>query len=218
MTELIISAEEATLIEAALRNDAVKPWDDVALAGLRSRIKKLRIAQQKRRCCYCRQRFNTAHGRAWDLDHVLYQVKYPQFSYEPENLAVACIDCNQAKAVYDALAPGRSSMRLPRSSKAYTLCHPHFDQYDQHILIQFDYLYTPTGLKGIETIKACKLYRFANARHQVDAGPSGNAARKIVDRLTRSMATGAGESDVILALFETQAIATRAIASHLDAD
>ena len=89
-------AERATIDLVASENGGKVDWSDVRLNPIRGRIKQHSLDEQRHRCCYCQQRIRVGHGRAWDLEHVLNKKRYPDFIFEPENLAVACIDCNIA--------------------------------------------------------------------------------------------------------------------------
>ena len=53
-------------------------------------------AVQGERCCYCRRRLvGIAYARP--IDHVLPKNRYPQYTFNYRNLAVACFDCNHVK-------------------------------------------------------------------------------------------------------------------------
>jgi len=147
--------EEASLIKSVTDNGLEWGCDELNL--LRSRIKQFYLDGQGLRCCYCRRQNVTLHGRAWDVEHVIAQKSNPAFMFEPENLAVACIDCNSSKSDQDILARPRKT--FPRNSQAYTIVHPHYDEWDDHIMFG-TVVYAPKSAKGSRTIEVCKLYRF----------------------------------------------------------
>lgn len=154
---IVFTAEELALIKTVL--DQGGGWDSVDLNPIRSRIKQFYLQGQEFKCCYCRRENAVQHGRAWDVEHVISRAANATFIFEPENLAVACIDCNIAKLDANVLA--RPLVRFPRASDAYTIVHPHFDDWDTHFLFG-GVVYTPLTAKGAETLRVCKLYRFYN--------------------------------------------------------
>lgn len=152
---IVFREDERTLIDTVLA--AGGGWDNPLLDPVRGRIKQFYLQGQRFRCCYCRHENVVRHGRAWDVEHVISRTANATFMFEPQNLAVACIDCNLAKLDADILVQPR--VRFPRTSEAYTIVHPHFDDWDDHFLFG-GVLYTPLTQKGAETLKVCKLYRF----------------------------------------------------------
>jgi|GEM_PF-1380581 len=213
MTSVVFTDEELAKIAAALAAKGPKAWEDDDLADLRLRIKKLRLAEQKNQCCYCRQLIPTDHGLAWNLDHVLVRKLYPQFCYEADNLAASCIDCNIAKSIYDALVKSmtRPPKKFPTQSAAYTLCHPRYDTYEDHLMRVADYFYVPLDDKGVETVKACKLHRYAKKRLGVDADPDASLAADLANRLSRAAEPDAPAGSVNQALLEVHFIVEAAL-------
>lgn len=154
---IVFTVEELAQIQAV--RDQGGGWDSDDLNAIRSRIKQFYLHGQQFKCCYCRRENVVQHGRAWDVEHVISRTANAAFMFEPENLAVACIDCNLAKL--DAGVLARPRVRFPRASDAYTIVHPHFDDWDAHFLL-IGVLYNPRSAKGAETLKVCKLWRFYN--------------------------------------------------------
>jgi hypothetical protein len=152
---IVFTDDELTLIRTVA--DAGQGWDCPEFNPLRGRIKQFYLEGQDFRCCYCQKQNPVRHGRAWDVEHVISRTLNAAFLFEPENLAVSCIDCNLAKLDADILS--RPRKRFPRRADAYTIVHPHFDSWADHFLFG-DIVYTPLTAKGAETIKVCKLYRF----------------------------------------------------------
>uniref|UniRef100_B0T8P9 HNH endonuclease n=1 Tax=Caulobacter sp. (strain K31) TaxID=366602 RepID=B0T8P9_CAUSK len=132
-------------------------WDCAEYNPLRSRIKQFYLKGQAFRCCYCQKPNPVQHGRAWDIEHVISRALNATFMFEPENLAVSCIDCNLAKRDADILAKPRRT--FPRNSDAYTIVHPHFDDWGDHFVLG-QIVYAPKTAKGAETLRVCKLWRF----------------------------------------------------------
>lgn len=152
---IVYTEPERTLIDAHIAASA--GWDNPSLNPLRARIKQFYLVGQAYRCCYCRRENVVLHGRAWDIEHVISRSAHAAFTFEPENLAVACIDCNLAKLNADVLV--RPCTEFPRTSAAYTIVHPHFDDWDEHFLFGA-VVYAPITPKGAETLRICKLHRF----------------------------------------------------------
>jgi len=155
ISAIIFTAEDSELIRSATATSL--SWGCDELAPLRHRIKQFYLAAQGLRCCYCRHMIPSTHGRVWDIEHVIAQALKPEFAFEPENLAIACTDCNSAKRDQDVLARPRKT--FPRNSDAYTIVHPHYDEWDDHFLFG-NIVYAPKTAKAAKTIELCKLYRF----------------------------------------------------------
>lgn len=152
---IVYTADEQALIATA--RDQKMEWGCDALEGIRKRIKQFYLAGQNLHCCYCRRRNPTTHGRAWDIEHVIAQALDSNFVFEPENLAVACIDCNAAKS--DQVVLVRPRKRFPRTSDAYSIVHPHYDRWEDHFVFGH-FIYAPKSPKGSRTLEICKLYRY----------------------------------------------------------
>lgn len=140
-------------------------WDSDELSAIRSRIKKYFVKLQRRKCCHCRQDMNTSHGRAWDTEHLVPRSTHPQFMLLYENLAASCIDCNSAKG--DANILKRPRVRYPNSGDMFSIIHPHFDIYGDHISIKEGILYLPKTDKGRQTIYTCDLMRFIQRKLEI---------------------------------------------------
>lgn len=135
-------------------------WSDESVSEIKERVKRFYIKAQDYRCCYCKHRNMTDNLSSWTLDHVLPRDSFPQFMFHPENLAVSCHDCNIAKSA-KVLLDRRTRIRFPNSSKPYTLCHPHYDSWDEHIERYGTTAYNSLSKKGAVTITECNLFRFA---------------------------------------------------------
>lgn len=134
-------------------------WSDEALSSLRARVKTFYITAQNYRCCYCDLHRPTDNHREWDVEHVADRSKYPWFMFTPKNLAAACPECNGAKKAQEVLrTTGRKT--YPDTSDGFTIVHPHFDDYSDHIY-RVGMVYLPKTSKGRKTIYICNLLRFA---------------------------------------------------------
>jgi hypothetical protein len=159
-------------------------WDSDAVELVRREAKQHYIQQQGHRCCYCDFILLTKHGRAWDVEHIVARSTHPQFLFEPENLAVACIDCNIAKRDKPVLHSPRRK-RYPRNFEAYRLCHPHYDRLEDHLVILFDRFFIPKTAKGRETIEICGLLRYAYEYAEWNQGLADNT--KLQEAFNRAM-------------------------------
>lgn len=149
------TTEEVALI--ATVGERQLDWGCDTLKPLRKRIKQFYLEDQGLQCCYCRRRNATTHGRAWDIEHVIAQSSHPSFMFEPENLAIACIDCNAAKSDQSVLVRPRKT--FPRDAAAYSIVHPHYDTWNDHFMFGA-VVYAAKTAKGSRTIELCRLYRF----------------------------------------------------------
>ena len=160
-------------------------WDRDDVAVVRKEAKQHYVGEQTYRCCYCDRSLHSQHGRVWDVEHVVSRSTHPQFLFEPQNLAVACVECNGEKSNARVLrTPNRKT--YPRKSDAFLICHPHFDVLADHVLILLERLYFPRSDKGRRTIEICGLLRFAYAYIEWDSGIADNSAlqnafRKVMD-------------------------------------
>lgn len=113
-------------------------WNDTKgeIVNVRKHIREHYLGEQKYRCAYCRIEKKESHGMTWDIEHILPKSLFPEFLFEPENLAVACKECNTPKDNENILsAPTKRFTGFPGNSDAYAIVHPHFDVYSKHFEI-----------------------------------------------------------------------------------
>lgn len=138
-------------------------WDDKEnplLIEVKREIKNHYLKAQDYTCAYCQQKIVVNHNGAWDTEHIAPRESYPRFMFVPENLCVSCKDCNGAKSNKPVLV-SKSRRTFPKQSKDYTICHPHFDVYSNHIRVVGEaVLYLPRTKKGQTLIEMCGLLRF----------------------------------------------------------
>lgn len=152
------SASQLVAVKAAAARAApVTCWDDETLSALKLEIKRHYRREQGNTCFYCRSHIPVDHLRVWDLDHIAPKSIYPQFTFEPRNLTISCVECNSAKDTYDSIV-GRP-VRYPTSSARFKIVHAHLDRWDDH-LEKGLYRFSSKSTKGGETIYACNLFRF----------------------------------------------------------
>lgn len=134
-------------------------WSADECSNIKTTIKRHYLDKQRNTCCYCRQIIIVDHGRVWDTEHIVPRKTHPGFMFTPQNLALACPDCNGRKASKQTLvAPDTSA--YPSTGDAFLVVHPHFDNYDEHIEMG-DFVYTGISDRGEWTVINCDLNRLA---------------------------------------------------------
>jgi hypothetical protein len=139
-----------------------KFWDSEVpdVVAIRAEIKKHYLAQQNYRCAYCQQQILVSHHAAWDTEHIIPKFTHPQFMFTEENLCVSCKDCNNEKRDKNVLkSPNR--VRFPAKKEDYSIAHPHYDVFSEHIRhLPHSLFFLPKTKKGVKTIEVCGLLRF----------------------------------------------------------
>jgi uncharacterized protein (TIGR02646 family) len=144
-------------------------WEEDEVNPIRQIIKHHYEQEQGFRCCYCGIHLPTSHGRVWDAEHIVPKASHPQFLFEPKNLAVSCIDCNSSKLDTRILV-NNAVVNYPRTSDAFIIVHPHFDNIDDHIAVSLGKFYIPKTVKGEKTILICRLTRYSYENLGWDSG------------------------------------------------
>lgn len=152
-------------------------WGCDDLLAVRSYIREHYRQEQRGLCAYCKNPISLNSASNAHVEHIAPKSLYLDFIFEAKNLCVICADCNTIKRnqetfgeIPNTLLPlqGGASRRLyPRSSGAFLIVHPHFDEWDRHIQ-KFGVRYTDRSDKGAFTIKACKLNRFFHQNFDTD--------------------------------------------------
>lgn len=152
--------DEQNLVSAILRQKGFssESWSEGRLDALKSHIKQHYIREQKYRCCYCQQPLYAHHGRVWDIEHVISRAVRDDFMFVPRNLAIACVECNQAKGAKSVSNPQR--MSFPDRAQLYQIVHPHFHNWEEHIELEGEGTYHALSKEGKFTIYHCDLFRF----------------------------------------------------------
>jgi hypothetical protein len=154
----IFNEAEAATISMLMADDQKDVWSDSLVDELRSKIKKYYIKEQNYQCCYCCQTLVSDNGRVWDAEHILTRQQYRQYTFESRNLAIACVDCNIAKGTKPVLK-GATTQSYPEQAAKFTICHPHFDEWTDHLDAIGQVIIVPKTEKGRQTIEVCNLYR-----------------------------------------------------------
>jgi len=108
---------------------------------IKTRIKTHYLYQQNGHCVYCRLPINF---QGWDepIEHIIHKEFKYIYMYTPVNLAISCKHCNTKKSRKHALAkPYRNLPVFPAQSIHYRIIHPHFDNFEDYIVLEDDLFY-----------------------------------------------------------------------------
>lgn len=140
-------------------------WDKDELEEVRKEIRKFYRTQQRVQCAYCKNPVSVIYPTNCHIEHIAPKSIHPEYIFEPKNLCVICADCNQIKRNQETIneipntIKKKYKTKYPDKSEDFYIVHPHFDKYDDHILI-INGLYIDKGSKkGNFTIGACLLNR-----------------------------------------------------------
>lgn len=141
-------------------------WSDDDLQEVRKEIRDFYKNEQRGICSYCKQTVSVVSVANCHVEHIVPKSIHQDFIFNPKNLCVICADCNQIKRDQETLGEIPETMtkagmrkRYPSSSNAFKIIHPHFDNYDDHILIINGCYIDKGSKKGNFTIGACNLNR-----------------------------------------------------------
>lgn len=164
---VVFAKEHKQLIDTELNQPEIdhRRWGSSELLDLRVFIRNHYRDEQTGYCAYCRKDVSLRSVMNCHVEHIAPKSIYPEFMFHEKNLCVACADCNEIKREQetmeccpDTIVDGSNRSQYPRSSKAFYIVHPHFDIYEEHILIHNGY-YIDLTEKGHFTIGACMLNR-----------------------------------------------------------
>jgi uncharacterized protein (TIGR02646 family) len=164
---LSLSKKSRDTITTKLSNPFIHTnWGDDDLQEVRKEIRDFYKYQQKGICSYCKQNVSIVSVANCHVEHIVPKSIHLDFIFTPKNLCVICADCNQIKRDQETLGEIPETMtnasnrrRYPSSSNAFKIVHPHFDNYDDHILIINGCYIDKGSKKGNFTIGACNLNR-----------------------------------------------------------
>ncbi|MGF6243474.1 hypothetical protein P3T42_005238 [Paraburkholderia sp. GAS38] len=189
---------ELTDLVAAKAGDPTfthQDWGCAELEPYRSFVRRYYRAAQNGRCVFCRNDLSLQAAENCQVEHIAPKSRHPQFMFEPKNLCVICADCNTIKRNQEVTATEPDTVihregrrAYPATSNGFLIVHPHFDEYDEHILI-IRGLYFDRTEKGHFTIGACRLNRRLRAfgwdEQIIDNGALMNAAQRLLDANNR---------------------------------
>lgn len=142
-----------------------KIWDTEDLEELRKEIRDFYKIEQKAICSYCRQVISIVYPTNAHIEHIAPKSLHPEYIFEAKNLCVICSDCNQIKRNQETInkipdtIKKKYKTKYPDKPDDFFLVHPHFDDYDKHILIINGFYVDNDSKKGNFTIGACRLNR-----------------------------------------------------------
>lgn len=135
------------------------------ISKFREEVKEHYFTAQRRRCCYCSIELHD-HKITYDAEHILDKSEYPEYMFDPGNLAASCRLCNQSKSNHSISKSGIRFTELSRNTDDYSILHPHLDEWSEHL--QFDLVERIVPLnesqKGQETIRLCGIAALNAAR------------------------------------------------------
>ncbi|MCL6236988.1 HNH endonuclease [Acinetobacter sp. ANC 5033] len=149
-------------------------WNEKAseLAPLRLNLRLHYLTQQGYRCCYCKQLKQEEHGSTWDVEHIAPKALHPKFLFEPYNLCISCKECNESKSNKPVFNNGYDYKKYPLKSENFTIIHPHFDVYSEHMAIRRSpdgkIMHIPKTEKGKRVFEHCDLVRFTMSFYNSD--------------------------------------------------
>jgi len=165
---VIFSVSTKQLLDDVRNNQAFNHtmWSSEELLSIRTEARHHYFNAQKGKCAFCKQSLSLKSSFNCQVEHIVPKSLHPEYIFTAENLCVICADCNEIKreqetlnAVPETIKQKTKRKKYPRSSNAFLIIHPHFDNYDDHILI-VNGLYVDRGSKkGNFTIGACNLNR-----------------------------------------------------------
>jgi len=132
--------------------------------AIKARIKNKLLAIQGKYCIYCGIHFDIV-GTA-QREHIAHKGKYPQFTFTNQNIALACSYCNgfEKKSTKNVLSKIKTNYRDCK----FSIIHPYFDIFDEHIELAFDGANISlseknNSIKGRNTIEMFKLMEAGQA-------------------------------------------------------
>ncbi|SHK31442.1 HNH endonuclease [Epilithonimonas mollis] len=140
-------------------------WDCDENLTLRCEIREYYRRQQKGICSYCKQVVSIVYATNCHVEHIAPKSLHPEYIFEPQNLCVICSECNQIKRNQETIGTISNTIRkkykkkYPDKSEDFYIVHPHFDNYDDHIIIVNGLYIDKDSAKGNFTIGACRLNR-----------------------------------------------------------
>ena len=167
-----------------------KCWGDEDLAPVRSFIRAYYRQVQRGKCAYCRRLLSGTSAANCNVEHLLSKSLYPAFIFEPKNLCAVCAECNNVKKArevhngpVDALNKAKA-IRYPKTGASFKVVHPHFDVYEDHILVLKKKFYVSMSPKGSFTIDTCDLNaevrKYGWKRDFIDEKAARSAAKRLL--------------------------------------
>lgn len=142
-------------------NYSHRDWSAPDLEAVRCEIRDYYRSVQRLQCVYCQGAVALRSAGGAPVEHIVPKSQYLSFMFEPKNLCVVCPDCNEYKSKKEVFDPVMVAPRVnyPAIGNAFRIVHPHFDEYEEHIM-KHNRVYVDCSDKGGYTIYICNLNRF----------------------------------------------------------
>jgi hypothetical protein len=172
----VCNADLLTIIREKLNDTAFthQEWSCNELLPVRTFFRQHYRAEQNGLCAYCQNDISVRSANNAHVEHIAPKSIYRKFMFEAKNLCVICSDCNEIKSdkevlnhYTDTVKPlqgNASRSQYPRSTNAFFIVHPHYDEWDDH-LIKFGHQYISKTNKGAFTIFVCNLNRYFHQKY-----------------------------------------------------
>lgn len=146
--------DELALIEIHFASH--EDWDKNVFSSLKGKIRDDLRQKQDNKCCYCKKELGF-DLKDVDIEHIIPKSTHQKFTFNPLNFALSCPACNTIKGDKNVLS--KEIIRYPKNSKYITIIHPHYDDYNEHLIIHNGYLFEAISKKGSHTNTICELFR-----------------------------------------------------------
>jgi len=135
-------------------------WEKSVFDDIKEKLREHLRTQQDNKCCYCKRELGFDIKEV-DIEHIIPKSRLESFTFHHKNLALSCPGCNTKKSTSCVLIK-QSITNYPSSGSNFKIIHAHYDEYNAHIAILDDCIYTAKSKKGSETITICELFRLSN--------------------------------------------------------
>lgn len=168
-TQIIFSDDSKKLIDTFEADASLDHsyWNDPTLLALRLEVRDFYRPQQKFSCCYCKKDISVIGALNAQVEHIIPKSINKNFLFHPKNLCIICEGCNTSKGE-KSTTKKKVHKKYPRSSNAFIIYHPHFDNYSEEIIVTNGIFYSGKTSKGRKTVEMCNLGRFHVALHEVE--------------------------------------------------
>ena len=201
MNKVVFSKRHQTFIDG-YDGKSYKIWNTTKgeVSKIRGVIRQHYKIEQNYMCCYCRQQTIQDHGFIWDCEHILPKAIYPLFLFEPLNLALSCKACNLAKEAYKDQIIKIHPSTYSCNSEDYRIIHPHFDKYNEHLLVKClegttVYEIVNNSPKGSFTYKCCGFDRYDK-----ELAGYNNVSQDVAQTIADLLSSGVSDSEIVQGL------------------
>lgn len=138
-------------------------WGNAEVEGLKKEIKCYLLKIQDKRCAYCGNKFGVTSNP--EIEHIAAKggdarLIYPQFTFTPYNLVLACHLCNSPVKKGQHRVISRLDINYRKCE--FDIIHPYFDDPSDHLLEMVSpdgksIIYAYKSEKGLKNIKMFSL-------------------------------------------------------------